>query len=64
MPLIAMRSCSGADMVVEQGRLVKLTADSGHYWPKADHFRWFFEHLAAQGADLAALEGLEFKTKH
>lgn len=48
----------------EHGRLFKLTADSGHYWPQPDHFRWFYQHLSTQGADLSRLQDLEFKTKH
>jgi hypothetical protein len=51
-------------MMVDQGRLVALTADSGHYWPKPGHFRWFFDRLQQQGADLSSLEGLDFSTKH
>jgi len=56
-------------MLAEHGKLVKLTADSGHYWPKPDHFKWFFEHLKSQGADLSApaIKGLEatgYTTKH
>ncbi len=53
-----------AAMSVNQGRLVKLTADSGHYWPQPIHFRWLYSHLEAQGADLSSLEGIQFRTKH
>ena len=55
---------SRSDMLVDQGKLVALTADSGHYWPKPGHFRWFFDRLQQQGADLSALQGLDFSTKH
>ncbi len=55
---------SPPDMLADQGLLVKLTADSGHYWPQPDHFKWFYEHLQAQGADLRALHGIQFTTKH
>ncbi|KAG1667849.1 hypothetical protein FOA52_011037 [Chlamydomonas sp. UWO 241] len=55
---------AAGNLLATRGRLIKLNADSGHYWPKPDHFRWAYDHLAAQGADLTGLEGLEFKTKH
>lgn len=55
---------AAGNLIADQGKLTKLTADSGHYWPQPDHFRWFFEHLQGQGADLSALKGIDFSTKH
>ena len=51
-------------MMVDRGQLVGLTADCGHYWPQPGHFRWFYDQLQRQGADLSALKGLDFSTKH
>ena len=67
--MIPLTFLSCSDMLAEHGKLMKLTADSGHYWPKPDHFKWFFEHLKSQGADLSApaIKGLEatgYTTKH
>ena len=53
-----------SDLLARHGLLISLTADSGHYWPKPGHFRWFFDRLAEQGADLTALPELDFSTKH
>ncbi|GAX83166.1 hypothetical protein CEUSTIGMA_g10592.t1 [Chlamydomonas eustigma] len=55
---------AAGNMLVHHGRLVGLTADSGHYWPQPGHFRWFYDRLDQQGADLSALQGLDFTTKH
>lgn len=55
---------AAGNLLAEHGRLVKLTADSGHYWPSPGHFKYAYDHLAAQGADMSSLKGLEFKTKH
>eukprot|EP00798_Chlamydomonas_sp_ICE-L_P031510 gene31510-6694_t len=51
-------------MQCEHGKLMKLNADSGHYWPKPEHFEWFYDHLESLGADVSVLHGMEFKTKH
>eukprot|EP00955_Chlamydomonas_euryale_P105616 365652-Chlamydomonas_euryale.AAC.11 len=55
---------AAGNMMAEHGRLVRLTADSGHYWPQPDHFRWFYDHLMSQGADMSSLSNIEFRTKH
>ncbi|GLC39098.1 hypothetical protein PLESTB_000007700 [Pleodorina starrii] len=48
-------------LAARHGRLRLLTADSGHYWPREENFRWLCEHLLYVGADLSACE---LKSKH
>eukprot|EP00879_Flechtneria_rotunda_P004425 GHRR01004676.1.p1 GENE.GHRR01004676.1~~GHRR01004676.1.p1 ORF type:complete len:529 (+),score=294.43 GHRR01004676.1:55-1587(+) len=43
---------SAGGIVVEHGRIVKLTADSGHYRPKFDSFMSTVQLLKDRGADL------------
>ncbi|KXZ55511.1 hypothetical protein GPECTOR_2g1060 [Gonium pectorale] len=43
------------------GQLRLLTADSGHYWPREENFRWLCEHLVSVGADLSACD---LRSKH
>ncbi|GFR49274.1 hypothetical protein Agub_g11254 [Astrephomene gubernaculifera] len=48
-------------LAARHGQLRLLTADSGHYWPREENFRWLCEHLVSVGADLSACE---LRSKH
>ncbi|GLI68123.1 hypothetical protein VaNZ11_012463 [Volvox africanus] len=48
-------------LAARHGRLRLLTADSGHYWPREENFRWLCEHLVYVGADLSVCE---LRSKH
>ncbi|GIL79668.1 hypothetical protein Vretifemale_8967 [Volvox reticuliferus] len=48
-------------LAARHGQLRLLTADSGHYWPREENFRWLCEHLVYVGADLSACE---LRSKH
>lgn len=44
---------AAGNLVVEEGQLMKLTPDSGHYRPHSDNFKWLVHHLRGLGADLS-----------
>jgi hypothetical protein len=47
---------AAGEMKVEKGRLVAVTAKSGHYWPTPEHTRQLLRELAANGVQLKGVE--------